>query len=183
MVRLLLSEGVDPNAAVEATGWHALLAAVEGGGKQLERRGDMHAAVRSPYLYNQLQWSRNGAPESLMHMANQVSTAQVLLEGSGPGSTKAKVNRVDKSGRSALWMAAAELCMHVQATPMIRLLLSHNAKSIPDFESKQTPLMLAESCGSGEATRLLQLAESEGIRKRWCGSKCASDTDAPALTI
>ena len=54
-MRLLLSEGVDPNAAVEATGWHALLAAVEGGGKQLERRGDMHAAVRSPYLYNQLQ--------------------------------------------------------------------------------------------------------------------------------
>lgn len=48
LVRLLLSEGVDPNAAVEATGWHALLSAVEGGGKQLERRGDMQAAVRSP---------------------------------------------------------------------------------------------------------------------------------------
>lgn len=83
---------------------------------------------------------------------------QVLLEGSGPGSTKAKVNRVDKSGRSALWMAAS-MSMHAQATPMVGLLLSHDAKSIADFESKRTPLMLAENCGNREVMRLLQLAE------------------------
>jgi hypothetical protein len=94
-------------------------------------------------------------------MANQVSTVQVLLEGSGPGSTKAKVNRVDKRGRSALWLAA-ELSWHAQAAPMIRLLLSHNAKSIADFDSKRTPLMVAEECGSGEVMRLLQLAERKG---------------------
>jgi hypothetical protein len=50
LVRLLMSEGVDPNMAIEATGWHALLAAVEGGGgKQAEVLGNMDAAVRGPY--------------------------------------------------------------------------------------------------------------------------------------
>jgi ankyrin repeat protein len=95
--------------------------------------------------------------------AAQASTARVLLEGVAPTfKPRAKVNRVDLRGRSALSLAAA-LCEHPAAgaraklahNPMLRLLLEHNAKSIPDFEHKRTPLMLAAKSGGVEAMSLL----------------------------